>query len=111
MLRQKLDECQSKISDLGALPNTELITKYMSYSSKNVSITILYYTFVAFHIIIANCVFFILFFSCLKNLKRLTVILNVMVMLTKKLWTNLLVFQNKKKNWYPENKNLIEGNY
>jgi structural maintenance of chromosome 3 (chondroitin sulfate proteoglycan 6) len=35
MLRQKLDECQAKISDLGALPNTELITKYMSYSSKN----------------------------------------------------------------------------
>lgn len=39
MLRQKLDECQTKISDLGALPNTELVTKYMSYSSKNVSIT------------------------------------------------------------------------
>lgn len=38
MLRQKLEECQTKISDLGALPNTELITKYMSYSSKNVSI-------------------------------------------------------------------------
>lgn len=109
MLRQKLDECQSKISDLGALPNTELITKYMSYSSKNVSI--LYYSFVAFHIFIDNRVFFILFFSCLKNLKRLTVILNVMVMLTKRLQTNLLVFQNKKKNWYPENKNLIEGNY
>ncbi|XP_025423597.1 structural maintenance of chromosomes protein 3-like [Sipha flava] len=35
MLRQKLDECQTKISDLGALPNTELITKFMSYSSKN----------------------------------------------------------------------------
>lgn len=85
MLRQKLDECQSKISDLGALPNTELITKYMSYSSKNVSIIILYYTFVAFHIFIGNHVFFYLFFSCLKNLKKLTVILNVMVMLTKKL--------------------------
>lgn len=38
MLRQKLEECQANISDLGALPNTELITKYMSYSSKNVSI-------------------------------------------------------------------------
>lgn len=38
MLRQKLEECQAKISDLGALPNTELITKYMSYSSKNVTI-------------------------------------------------------------------------
>lgn len=37
MLKNKLDECQTKISDLGALPNTELITKYMSYSSKNVS--------------------------------------------------------------------------
>lgn len=37
MLRQKLDECQTKISDLGALPNTDLITKFMSYSSKNVS--------------------------------------------------------------------------
>lgn len=36
MLKQKLEECQSKISDLGALPNTELITKFMSYSSKNV---------------------------------------------------------------------------
>jgi len=38
MLRQKLDECQTKLCDLGALPNTELVTKYMSYSSKNVSI-------------------------------------------------------------------------
>lgn len=84
MLRQKLDECQSKISDLGALPNTELITKYMSYSSKNVSIDLLYYTCVAFHIFIGKRVFFTLFCSCLKNLKRLTVILNVMVMLTKK---------------------------
>lgn len=40
ILRQKLDECQTKISDLGALPNTELITKFMSYSSKNVSLSI-----------------------------------------------------------------------
>jgi len=40
MLRQKLDECQTKLADLGALPNTELVTKYMSYSSKNVSIYI-----------------------------------------------------------------------
>lgn len=38
LLRQKVDECQTKISELGALPNTELITKYMSYSSKNVCI-------------------------------------------------------------------------
>lgn len=81
MLRQKLDECQAKISDLGALPNTELITKYMSYSSKNVSIVVLN----VFYMLIDNLSFFILFFSCLKNLRKLTVILNVMVMLTRKL--------------------------
>lgn len=40
MLKQKLEECQTKISDLGALSNTELITKFMSYSSKNVSINL-----------------------------------------------------------------------
>jgi len=55
MLRQKLDECQAKISDLGALPNTELITKYMSYSSKNVSIIILQsMSFNVFYILIDN---------------------------------------------------------
>ncbi|XP_060876657.1 structural maintenance of chromosomes protein 3-like [Metopolophium dirhodum] len=35
MLRKKLEESESKINDLGALPNTDLVTKYMSYSSKN----------------------------------------------------------------------------
>lgn len=35
MLRKKLDESESKINELGALPNTDLVTKYMSYSSKN----------------------------------------------------------------------------
>lgn len=55
MLRQKLEECQAKISDLGALPNTELITKYMSYSSKNVSINFI------FIFIIFNYITYILF--------------------------------------------------
>lgn len=62
MLRQKLEECQSKISDLGALPNTELITKYMSYSSKNVSITILCYTLNTFHILL-DILIFLFYFS------------------------------------------------
>ncbi|XP_025424410.1 structural maintenance of chromosomes protein 3-like [Sipha flava] len=35
MLRKKLEESESKINELGALPNTDLVTKYMSYSSKN----------------------------------------------------------------------------
>ncbi|XP_015379709.1 PREDICTED: structural maintenance of chromosomes protein 3 [Diuraphis noxia] len=35
MLRKKLEESETKINDLGALPNTDLVTKYMSYSSKN----------------------------------------------------------------------------
>lgn len=43
LLRQKVDECQTKISELGALPNTELITKYMSYSSKNVCINFVWF--------------------------------------------------------------------
>ncbi|XP_050426142.1 structural maintenance of chromosomes protein 3-like [Adelges cooleyi] len=35
VLRKKLDESEAKINELGALPNTDLVTKYMSYSSKN----------------------------------------------------------------------------
>lgn len=35
MLRKKLVESETKINELGALPNTDLVTKYMSYSSKN----------------------------------------------------------------------------
>lgn len=82
MLRQKLDECQAKISDLGTLPVTELITKYMSYSSKNVSIY--FYTVININILIYYSMF-----SCSKNLKKPTVILNATLTLTKKLWTNL----------------------
>lgn len=37
VLRQKVDECTNKISELGAIPNPELITKYMVYTQKNVS--------------------------------------------------------------------------
>jgi len=35
VLRKKLEESETKINELGALPNTDLVTKYMSYSSKN----------------------------------------------------------------------------
>lgn len=34
-LRQKVDECTEKIKELGAMPNAELVAKFMSYSQKN----------------------------------------------------------------------------
>lgn len=37
-LRQKVDECTEKIKELGAMPNAELVAKFMSYSQKNVSV-------------------------------------------------------------------------
>lgn len=36
LLRQKVDECTNKISELGAIPNPEMISKYMAYTQKNV---------------------------------------------------------------------------
>ncbi|KAK7571814.1 hypothetical protein V9T40_014286 [Parthenolecanium corni] len=35
VLKQKVDECTNKISELGAIPNPEMISKYMAYSQKN----------------------------------------------------------------------------
>ncbi|XP_065216528.1 structural maintenance of chromosomes protein 3 [Planococcus citri] len=35
LLRQKVEECTNKISELGAIPNPEMISKYMAYSQKN----------------------------------------------------------------------------
>ncbi len=37
VLRQKVEECTNKISELGAIPNPEMINKYMAYTQKNVS--------------------------------------------------------------------------
>ena len=37
VLRQKVEECTNKISELGAIPNPEMISKYMAYTQKNVS--------------------------------------------------------------------------
>lgn len=37
VLKQKMEECTNKISELGAIPNPEMISKYMAYSQKNVS--------------------------------------------------------------------------
>lgn len=39
MLQAKIQEETQKIQDLGSLPSPEMVNKYMSYSSKNVSIT------------------------------------------------------------------------
>lgn len=36
LLRQKVEECTNKISELGAIPNPEMISKYMAYTQKNV---------------------------------------------------------------------------
>lgn len=36
VLKQKMEECTNKISELGAIPNPEMISKYMAYSQKNV---------------------------------------------------------------------------
>jgi hypothetical protein len=32
-----VEECTNKISELGAIPNPEMISKYMAYTQKNVS--------------------------------------------------------------------------
>lgn len=40
MLQTKIQEATSKIQELGSLPSPEMVNKYMSYSSKNVSETI-----------------------------------------------------------------------
>lgn len=37
LLRQKVEECTNKISELGAIPNPEMISKYMAYTQKSVS--------------------------------------------------------------------------
>lgn len=37
VLRQKIDECTTKIQDLGSMPQPEMVNKYMAYTSKNVS--------------------------------------------------------------------------
>uniref|UniRef100_A0A1B6HDC7 RecF/RecN/SMC N-terminal domain-containing protein n=1 Tax=Homalodisca liturata TaxID=320908 RepID=A0A1B6HDC7_9HEMI len=35
ILRQKIDECTTKIQELGSMPQPEMINKYMAYTSKN----------------------------------------------------------------------------
>lgn len=37
VMRQKIDECTTKIQDLGSMPQPEMVNKYMAYTSKNVS--------------------------------------------------------------------------
>lgn len=67
MLRQKLDECRSKISNIGTIPNTELITKFMSYSSKNVCIN---YRYIFINTTYIISLFFFKYFSYLKSLNQ-----------------------------------------
>lgn len=37
ILTQKIDECTTKIQELGSMPSPEMVNKYMAYTSKNVS--------------------------------------------------------------------------
>lgn len=37
MLRQKIEDCTTKIQELGSMPQPEMVNKYMACSSKIVS--------------------------------------------------------------------------
>jgi len=108
MLRQKLDECQSKISDLGALPNTELITKYMSYSSKNVSIFILFYTVNAFHIFLAYHIF-LFFFQLFKELEKANSNIKRYGHVNKKALDQFISFSEQKEKLVSRKQELDRG--
>ena len=72
VLRQKVEECTNKIGELGAIPNPEMISKYMAYTQKNVSEQFVYYRAVirasdSTENILSRR-------SCSKNWKKLTAI-------------------------------------
>lgn len=37
MLQTKIQECTNKIQELGSMPSPDMVNKYMSYTTKNVS--------------------------------------------------------------------------
>lgn len=103
MLRQKLDECQAKISDLGALPNTELITKYMSYSSKNVSIFILN----VFYMYNLSFLFFI--FQLFKELEKANSNIKRYGHVNKKALDQFISFSEQKEKLVSRKQELDRG--
>lgn len=105
MLRQKLDECQTKISDLGALPNTELITKYMSYSSKNVSVVILNH----FYMLIDNLSFFKIFFQLFKELEKANSNIKRYGHVNKKALDQFISFSEQKEKLVSRKQELDRG--